>query len=278
MEIKLNEPLNSWVKSKINAALDTNIAFNVKLAVADPAGVKDVEIKLDLVWFLLIYIDEPNDIKLQAVLELLKQPAVLGNFKQTLDDPTVKRAIAEYLLFNFKYFDALKNYIDFVKLDVPVDFISHALFINRGQTESIAQQDQIRANYVNAVLDAGFILPINASARNQGAVINKVVLMEHYSEKFNLALRLLNAGFKLFNSAQGTNTEVAVELINNRNNPDCAQIIQQNANDFKNLTMHVAGANGDNSNLVDYYYWVKEDLPTVDYLKQTFNLQLSPTS
>ena len=277
MEILLQEPNNTWLHSKISGVISDANLYKVKLGVNNKLGPKEVEVDLDLIWFVVIYIDEPGDIKLQTVLELLKNTVLLQQFKNTLDNPAVKRIIAEFLLFNFTYLDALKKYIDFTKLNVPIDFISHALFIKRSDNKILTEDNKISLKIVSIVLDTGFVLPANSPFAAQGSVLNKVLLMDDAPEKYKIAIRLLGVGFKLFNPTPGTNTEVAVELIDHRSDPQCNQIIQQYINNFKSLTIPVAGGTGDKSNLVDYYYWVKEDMDTVNYLKETFGLQLSQT-
>lgn len=278
MDITLQEPYNTWLRSKVSGAINDSTSYKIKLGVNSKEGPKEIELDLDLIWFIVLYVDESGDIKLQTVLELFKNPQLLNRFKITQDNPAVKRVIAEFLLFNFVYLSALKRYIDFTKINVPIDFISHALFIKFSNIQESLDDNLLRLKIVNLVLDSGFVLTPNAPFASQGAVLSKVILMEDVPDKYSVALRLLAVGFKLFNPAPGTNTEVAIELIDHRSDPKCKQIIDQNLDTFKTVNLPVAGANGDKSNLVDYYYWVKEDMDTVQYLKQTFGLQLSPTN
>lgn len=272
MTINLQAPYNSWLKQHAGSDVTEASVFSVKLGSKTKDGLKDVVVDLDLIWFVLIYVDDTIDMKLQVVKELLKDPILLAKFKATLDKQEVKRIISEFLLFNYACLDALKQYIDFAKLNVPVDFITHALFITRSEGKDSPAISKDRLKIVNTVLDCGFLAPAN----NDGSVLRKVLLMEDVPEKFIEAKRLLAAGFKLFSKNLQNNSEVAITLLNNRGYDDCKEIIEQHALEFKNVTMHVPGS-GEDSNLADYYYWVKEDMDTVHYIKTVLGIVLKPT-
>lgn len=278
MSIIFQEPYNSWLKSKIGENFDENTKFVLKVAATTSTGVIDVNVTLDLTWFVLIEIKDTDEMKLQVAELLLQEPKLLEQFKSTLDNIQVKRLIAEFLLYNFSYLDKLKKYIDFTKLNLPIDFVSHALLLKRGDGVDSDQISLERIKIVYLVLDTGFSLALSLAANLELPVLHKVLSMGDVAGKFSLAKRLLALGFKLFiaNNPRA-NTEVAVFLIEARDQADCKAIIKDNKDQFLKIIVQVPG-NSTNSNLADYYYWVKEDMDAVRFIKNVLGIQLSSTT
>lgn len=276
MAIILQEPHQSWLKNHVGPDCNESTKYKIKIGGTAQDNSADVEIDIDLIWFILLYVEDNPAVKLEVVLELLKNPVLLQNFKNTLSIPAAKRVIAEFLLFNFPILDSLKLYIDFNLLDVPLDIISHALFIKRGSgiEDNLIMADRLRC--VNAILASGYKFPAAAPKSSQGAVLAKVLLMEDLQTRFTIARKLIDAGYVLFNSSADGNGYVAIALIDNRNDPEVAQIIKQNLPQFKNIKVRVADA--ENSNLADYYYWVKEDMDALRYVKEMFGIELTPST
>jgi hypothetical protein len=277
MAIMLQEPYLSWLKTKVGANVDDNTRFTLTVSAATATGQEDVKVEFDLVWFILIYVNDIEQMKLQVVQLLLNDPKCLAKFQATLDNQSVKRLIAEYLLFNFTILDSLKAYIDFNKLNVPINFISHALFIKRSENIDTQEINIDRLKIVNAVLDTGFILPPNSPAHVEGAVIRKVLSMSEVQNKFKTANRLLHVGFSMFSDNILNNTEVAIILLDGRRDPDCLAIIKENAEQLKNVKVQAEGTD-EKTNIADYYYWVKEDMDTVRFLKEELAIVISPTT
>ncbi len=278
MSISLKEPLKSWLAKHVSANTDETTMFSIKLGARTEDGSSLVEIKIDLVWFLLLYVDEDDKIKLDVILELLQNKELALRFAATQDNPAAKRPIEEFLIFNFAYLNALKTFLNFNKLNLPIDFISHALFIKRSEVVDTREVNLIRLNTVSTVLETGFKLAKQPGYRANAAVLHKVLMMEDIDSIFAIAKSLLAAGYTLFNNSSVANSEVAIVLLNARENPDALFIIKQNASIFKTIMLHVAGANGDTSNLADYYYWVKEDMDTVHFIQKTLGIELSPST
>lgn len=278
MAIILKEPFNSWLLTHLSHDVTESTRFTITLGATTPDGPTDVKVEVDLIWFILLYIDEVQNIKLDIALELLKQPLLLQNFKNTLEINSVKRIISEYLLFNIASLDKLKSYIDFRLLNVPVDFISYALYMKRGDGTDSQSISLERLKAVAAVLDTGFKLSETLPPNSQGNAISRVLLMNDISNKFTIARRLFDAGYKLFNADPKIDSLEAVELINARANPDAQVLISKNIERFKFLKLRVAGGVGELGNLADYYYWVKEDLEAVNYVKSAIGIELSPSN
>jgi len=269
----LNEPYNSWLKQNVGGNADENSRFVFKIAAKNNDGVTDVDFSFDLVWFILIHVEAGELIKLQVAQELLKNPKFKDAFNVTLNNQLAKRLLEEFLLFNYIYLDGLKAYIDFSKLDVPIDFISHCLFVKRSLEIETKEISEERLKIVNTVLNTGFRLTAQFATKDEGAVIRKVLAMNGISNRFKVVKRLLAAGFKLFSPNTGSNAEISVELLSSRDNPECLELIKAYAPNFKDVKLNVAG-NSD-GNLADYFYWVKEDMVTVEFVKSELGVQLS---
>lgn len=270
----LNEPYNTWLNQNVASNIDENSRFVFKITAKNNDGVTDVDFSFDLVWFILIHVESGELMKLQVAQELLKIPKFKEAFDATLNNPVAKRLIEEFLLFNYIYLDGLKASIDFTKLDLPLDFVSHALFIKRSLEFETKEISSERLKIVNTILNTGFSLPANSASKDGGAVIRKVLSMDLIPERFNMVKRLLGVGFKLFSANQLSNAEISVALITARDNLDCMSIIQQHLADFKTIKLRV-GDNNDGT-LADYFYWVKEDMVTVQFVKETLGVELSP--
>ncbi len=272
------EPYNTWLKQKVGENIDENAKYVMKISATTEQGEVPVEVQLDLVWFVLIQTEDTDEMKLQVALALLQQPAMLARFKATLDVKPLKRMLAEFLIYNIYFLEGLRSFVDFNKLNIPLDFVSHALFIKRGEGNDTKEISALRIKTVNIVLDNGFVLPANYPVKSEGVALRKVLLMDGIDERFLVARRLLDVGFKLFNDNQLNNAELAVLLINDRANPDCMFIINKFKDQFKTVTLHVAGLNSKDSmgNLADYFYWVKEDLDATRFVKETLGVDVSP--
>ncbi len=271
----LDEPYNSWLVKNVGDNLDANTRFLVKVTANTNNGPATISVPFDLTWFILLYSKDTNQAKLDVALALLQKPEYLGQFKATLEMHDAKRLLAEFLLFNTDLLFGLKNYIDFSLLNIPLDMISHTLLIklNNDISES-AETCQQRIQIVNAILDTGFVLSADVPPKSLGVAVHKLLLMDVGAEKFALAKRLLSVGYTLFGDNATNNNEVAVTLLANRDNPDCLEMIKNNVAGFTQLQFRVAGSDG--NNLADYYYWVKEDMPTVEFIRSTFNLDIKP--
>jgi len=179
------------------------------------------------------------------------------------------------LLYNYYFLDGLKSYIDFTVLNSPIDFISQALFIRRSKQSDTPEIEDSRIKIVKIVLDSGFVLPSDYPTNSVGFAVRKVLLMESVADRFQVAKHMLDIGFQLFTNNPENNSELAVQLINNRTDATCLEIIKNNIAAFKEIRLSVAGStNG--SNLADYFYWVKEDMLAVNFIRETIGLDISP--
>jgi hypothetical protein len=278
MAINLPDTYNAWLKTHINVAVDENTKFTMTIGSMTPDGAKDIQIDVDLVWFIILYVEDKAENKLPVIAELLKNPILLQRFKNTLDYVPVKRVLSEFLIFNYDYLDALKGYIDFTKLNMPLDFITYALFIKRGEgvdTVSVAME---RLKTVNAVLDTGFKINPAKQDATQATVVAKVLLMEDVDSKFDVALRLAQAGFRIFGANPINDAACAVRLIDARQTPSAKALIDMSKDQFKAIKLRVAGSNSEMGNLADFYYWVREDMDAMHYVKDTFGLELTPST
>lgn len=272
--MNLVEPYNTWIIKHIGSMIDPKLRYVLRVSAATSKGETTLDIALDISWFILIQVQDEEQQKLNAVLEILKNQEFLEQFKATLQIPETKRFFEEFLLYNYCFLDGLKQYIDFSVLNVPIDFISQALFIKRSNGVDTPQIDKERINIVKIVLDSGFVLTGNYPQNSVGYAIRKVLLMDSVEERFIIAKRMLDIGFKLFCDNQDSNNEVAVQLINNRNNAACLDIIKNNISGFKAIYINVAGGSN-HSNLADYFYWVKEDMPAVTFVRETLGIDIS---
>lgn len=271
----LDEPYNSWLIKNVGENLDDQTRFLIKVKAATSKGVVAVDASFDLTWFLLLHSNDAAQIKLDVALALLEKKGYKEQFNITLKSHAVKRLIAEFLLFNPVILLGLKDYIDFTLLNLPLDFITHALLIklNADPIDSSDMTKQ-RLAIVNAVLDTGFSLPKDISPNSEGVALNKILSMDIGDEKFTLCKRLLAVGYHLFGDNSVNNNEIACTLINNREKNDCFEIITLNKDGFKNLVFNIAGTSG--SNIADYYYWVKEDIHAVEFIRKNLNLDITP--
>lgn len=269
----LNEPYNSWLIKNVGDSLATDMRFVVKVQATTDQGIVTVTIDCDITWFILLYSKDDIKIKLDVALELLKNDELCNQFKATLQIHNAKRMLAEFLLFNPFFLIGLRSYIDFTLLNVPIDFVSHTLFIKHNAEVDNAQIDLQRLQIINAVLDTGFKLAGEVPPKSFGVAVRKLLLMNVGEEKFHIAKRLLEAGFMLFSDVAESNNEIAIILINNRNNSDCLDMIISNAVYFKTLIFPIAGGNG--GNLADYYYWVAENIQAMDFVRTTLNIDIT---
>lgn len=271
----LDEPYNSWLVKNVGDNIDANTRFLIKVTANTNNGPATLNVPFDLTWFIILYSKDNNQTKLDVAKALLKQPDYLTQFKATLQIHDAKRLLAEFLLFNPDLLDGLKEYIDFSLLNIPLDIISHALLIklNNDVNDSVDLCNR-RIKVVNTILDTGFTLTGDVPPNSLGVAVHKLLLMEIGAEKFALAKRLLSIGYHLFGESTINNSEVAVTLLGNRSDPNCLEIIKNNVAGFQQLQFHVAGSDG--SNVADYYYWVKEDMPTVEFIRSTFNVDITP--
>ncbi len=271
----LIEPYNSWLIKNIGANIDANTRFITKVAAVVGENKVDMTINLDLIWFILLKQTDDRKTMIDVVTELLKQPEFLQQFKNTLSIQSAKRLIAEYLLLNDDILRILLPYIDFSTLDIPINFVSHALFIKLSNDPDNVVLDQKKFEIVNMVLDTGFQLIGENAHKSTDVVLHKVLLMQIGDARFALAKRLINLGFQLFCQNMTINAEVAVSLLNNRDNQNCLDIIKNNITELNALKFPNVGGNPD-ANIADYYYWVKEDMLAVKFIREVLKLDLTP--
>lgn len=268
----LQEPYNSWLIKNIGENLDAGTRFVIKVNAVTSEGVLPVSIDLDLTWFVLLHSKDDDKINLDVALELLKEPAYLEQFQATLKIQNAKRLLAEYLLFKPLILIGLRKYIDFTLLNVPIDFISHTLFIKMSsEIDTLAVQKE-RLNIINLILDTGFELKGEIPASSYGVAAHKILMMDVGNEKYRLVRRLLGVGFHLFSDNVSNNREVAVTLIDSRAEQDCVEILKNCIPQCKELEFKVAGNQG---NLADYYYWVKEDMKAVEFIRSVLNIDIT---
>lgn len=273
--MNLNEPYNTWLAKHIGTMIDPNLRYVLRIGTTTSKGETTLDLGLDLTWFILIQVDDDSKQKLDVVLEILKDPIFLEQFKATLRIPETKRFFEEFLLYNYYFLDGLKTFIDFSVLNVPIDFISHALFIKYSEQADTAEISAKRISIVKLVLNSGFVLSGDYPINSVGFAVKKVLLMDSVSDRFQIAKRMLGIGFQLFSNTPASNSELAVQLINNRSDAACLEIIKNNAAAFKEMKLSVAGSKG-GSNLADYFYWVKEDMPAVNFIRKTLGIDISP--
>lgn len=269
----LQEPYNSWLIKNVGDNIDAGTRFVIKVEAMTATGPMPLSVDLDLVWFVLLHSKDEEPIVLDVALELLKDPAYVEQFKATLKIQAAKRLIAEFLLAKPLLLAGLKQYIDFSLLNVPIDFVSHALFIKRGTGPDTLEIQQERLNIVNMVLDTGFTLTSDVPPKSVGVAIHKVLMMDLGEERFTLAARMQAIGFHLFSDNDVNNNEIAELLINNRTNSDCQSLLKANIERLKVLIFKVAGNNG---NIADFYYWVKEDMSAVEFIRSTLSIDITP--
>lgn len=271
----LNEPYNSWLIKNIGSNIDANTRFITKVFAVNSGNKIELTVNLDLIWFVLLKQVDDRKTMLEVVEKLIKVPDFLQQFKNTLNVPVNKRLIAEYLLLNDDILYILKSYLDFSTLDVPINFVSHALFIKLSNDPDNAILDQKKFNIVNTVLDSGFSLLGDNAHKSTDVVLHKVLLMQVGDQRFTLAKRLLNLGFQLFCQNMVINSEVAVSLLNDRENQDCLEIIKGNIANLKTIKFATVAGNPE-ANIADYYYWVKEDMPAVKFIREVLQLDITP--
>lgn len=269
----LPEPYNSWLIKNVGENLDAGTRFVIKVNAVTASGPVELSVDLDLTWFVMIHSKDEENTVLDVALELLKDPAYLQQFKATLLIPGAKRLIAEFLLFKPLLLAGLRQYIDFTLLNAPIDFISHALFIKHGNDPDTPEISMERINIANMVLDTGFSLTSDVPPNSVGVALHKILTMEVGDEKFTLAHRMLGVGYKLFSDNSVNNNEVVTTLVEHRANHDCVEMLRSNADVIKTLKFKVAENQG---NLADYYYWVKEDMGAVQFIRATINLDITP--
>lgn len=278
-KMNITEPYITWLKQKVGENVTDNVKYVMRITATTEQGEVPVDIELDLVWYILIQVEDTDEMKLQVALALLQDPMLLQKFKATLDVKPLKRMLAEFLLYRVYFLEGLINFIDVNKLNLPIDFLSHSLFIKRSEGNDTQEISILRAKIANIVLDNGFVLPVNYPVKSEGVALRKVLLMDGVPERFLLARRLLAVGFKLFNENTINNAEMAVLLINDRADPDCMAIISAHQAQFQQVRLHVAGVNSPQSlgNLADYYFWVKEDMDATRFVKETLGIALTPS-
>lgn len=273
--MNLDEPYNSWLTKHIGQMIDPNLRYVLRVSAATSKGETTLDLGLDLSWFILIQVQDEDQQKLETILELFKNPQFLEQFKATMLIPETKRFFEEFLIYNIFFLEGLKSFIDFSVLNVPIDFISHSLFIKRSDTPDTPQIDAERINIVKIVLDSDFVLTGDYPLSSIGYAVRKVLQMESISDRFTVAKRMLEIGFQLFSDNPVSNSEVAVQLINNRADPACLDIIKSNAAKFTEIQISVAGGAA-GSNLADYFYWVKEDMLAVRFIREALGIDISP--
>ena len=271
----INETYATWLKRTVGEDFSPEVRYEIKVFTTVAAGSKPVLLQVDLIWFILLQVEEDDKVKLDVILALLQDPVYVDQFKSTMQMPDVKRVIAEFLLFNSMFLYAIKHYINFNILNVPVNFVEYALFIRYFDDIDTPEIKKLRITIVNLVLDSGFKLTADNPEKALGMTVRKVLWFDDMAQRFILVKRLLSVGFVLFGPDVVSNSEVAVLLINNRNNPECLEIIKQNLAKFNELNVRVAG-NCPNSNLADYFYWVKEDMAAVSFIRDTLGIDISP--
>ncbi len=272
--MNLTEPYNAWLTKHIGAMIDPNLRYVLRVSAATSKGETTLDLGLDLCWFILIQVQDEEQQKLDVVLELLKNPIYQEQFKATLKIPETKRFFEEFLLYNYFFLDGLKLFIDFSILNAPIDFISQALFIKRSEQPDTPEIEAERIKIVHLILNSGFVLTGDYPVKSVGFAIRKVLLMASIHERFQIAKRMIDIGFLLFSDSASSNSEVAVQLVNNREDAACLEMIKSNVSAFKEVKFSVAGSAG-GSNLADYFYWVKEDMPAVNFIRETIGLDIS---
>lgn len=276
--VYMEQDIANWLRAKLKIEPELDKRYVLTFGANTSNGDEDVTLDLDLVWFALIHADDTKAKKLQIALSLLQEQSCLQQFNATLNQPNaaLKRLLAEFLLYNVEFIDGLKKHIDFTKLNAPIDFVSLALFINHAPTRDKNSLDAERLYVVSILLDTGFKLD-RTSTHPEGAAIRSVLLMETQPQRFAIAKRLLDAGFSVFNKDKVHNAEIAVLLINNRNNLDCKSMLKSVKTQLKNILVPVHGSK-QIVNLADYYYWVKEDMPVVKFIKTELGIDVNKDS
>lgn len=272
----LIETYNEWLKKRVGD-INPDILYEIKVVSKDDDANSAV-LQLDLVWYILLQVEDVLQTKLDVALAVLQDDVYMEQFKATQRLPAAKRILTEFLLYNYIFLAGLKQYIDFKILNQPVDFISHALLIIFGPEADSPATQQKRVMIVQLVLDSGFSLDTPEAvdrAAGSGA-IRKILLMNSIPGRYILIRRLLAVGFTLFGADPLSNSEIAVILVNDRSNPDCLEIIKQNCVQFAKIKIPVVGDAKNNSNLADYYYWVKEDMASVGFVREVLGIDISP--
>ncbi len=273
--MNLDEPYNAWLIKHIGQMIDPNLRYVLRVSASTSKGETTLDLGLDLSWFILIQVQDEDEKKLEIVLEILKKPEFLEQFKATMRIPETKRFFEEFLLYNIYFLDGLKSYIDFEVLNVPIDFISHSLFIKRSDKPDTPDVNADRIKIVKIILDAGFVLNGDYPVNSKGYAVRKVLQMDSVPDRFIVAKRMLEIGFKLFTDNPASNSELAVQLINNRDDAMCLVIIKSHTAELKKIEFHVAGSSAE-SNLADYFYWVKEDMSAVRFIREILGIDISP--
>lgn len=269
----LEEPYNAWLIKNIGENIKETTRYVVKVDAVVAEGNMPVSVDLDLCWFILLHSTDNSKMKIEVISKLLDKPQFLAEFKKTFQIQAAKRLLAEYLLFNEEVLFALNKYMDFTALDVPLDFITHALLIKRSKDKDTVDIDIDRIKIVKTVLATDFKLAADSQSRIKSAACHKILTLTVSDERFVLTKRLLSLGYNLFSGVPGLDAEVATVLIDNRNNKDCADMINSHLERLKTLAISVAGSKG--NNLADYYYWVREDMPTVEFIRKTLNIDIA---
>lgn len=269
----LEESYNTWLIKNIGENIKETTRYVIKIDAVTAEGNVPVSVDLDICWFILLHSTDNNKMKIEVISKLLDKAPFLNEFKKTFFIQSAKRLLAEYLLFNEEVLFALSKYIDFTSLDVPIDFISHALLIKRSKDKDTVDVDIDRFKIVKTVLANDFKLAPDSPARTKSAACHKILTLIVSEERFIVTKRLLSLGYNLFSGIPALDAEVATLLIDNRNNKDCAEMINSHLDRLKTLTISVAGSKG--NNLADYYYWVREDMPSVEFIRKTLNIDIA---
>jgi len=89
--MNLTEPYKTWLSQHIGTMIDPNLRYVLRVDVTTSQGKTTLDLGLDLTWFILIQIEDEDTKKLEIVLELLKVPQFVAQFKATLLIPETKR-------------------------------------------------------------------------------------------------------------------------------------------------------------------------------------------
>jgi hypothetical protein len=271
MEIK--EPFNTWIKQHVGESVDANTRFVLQISAATSQGVIPVSAEFDMVWFIILNIKDDDKVRLDVCLELLNQKEFLEPFKATMNNQNIKRLLAEFLMFNMIFLQGLKKFIDFNILDVPVDFISHTLFMRRSHEPDTVEMANMRIDIIKTVLDSGFVLSPEQQVKSAALTIDKLLQLP-VNDKFEMLKRLTSVGFKVFSNNDLVDSEVARALLDNRNNNICLDLINANVQNIAKIRIKIPGAKS-LGNIADYYYWVKEDMQTVDFIRKKINIDIA---
>lgn len=270
----IKKSYRDWIEKHIGDGVNENSRFSLKISTTNGPNQIKVNVDVDLVWFILLQTNAGINVKLELSRALLANKPFLDNFNNTIRNKKANRLLAEFLIFNYPLLDGLKKFIDFSAFVSPVDIVSYAMLIKRRPGRETSETDIERLEVINAVLEGGFILPAKLPEDVEGAVMRRLLVMAETKDKFSVARKLIDSGFRLFTENNHYNQEIAEILIDARDDKDCIHLIAQHVPQLKKVTFSVV-SNGDNGNIADFYYWAKEDMQAVKFLREKLGIAVT---